>query len=130
MGDVLARLKDTGVTIGEFVVKPVQLAALLGMIRDGAVSNTAAKTIFAQMAEGGGDPVAIAEREGLRQVGDDNQLIAWIDQVLTANPDEASRFAAGDRKLLGVLVGMVMKASGGKADPRKVNQLLSKRIRV
>jgi aspartyl-tRNA(Asn)/glutamyl-tRNA(Gln) amidotransferase subunit B len=130
MGDVLARLKDTGVTIGEFVVKPVQLAALLGMIRDGAVSNTAARTIFAQMADGGGDPVAIAEREGLRQVGDDNQLIAWIDQVLTANPDEASRFAAGDKKLLGVLVGMVMKASGGKADPRKVNQLLSKRIRV
>jgi len=118
------------VTIGEFVVKPVQLAALLGMIRDGAVSNTAARTIFAQMDDGGGDPVAIAEREGLRQVGDDNQLIAWIDQVLTANPDEASRFAAGDRKLLGVLVGMVMKASGGKADPRKVNQLLSKRIRV
>ena len=130
MGDVLARLKDSGVTIEEFAVKPPRLAALLGMIRDGAISNTAAKTIFAHMAEGGGDPVAIAEREGLRQVGDDNQLIDWIEQVLAANPDEARRFEAGDRKLLGVLVGLVMKASGGKADPRKVNQLLSKRIGV
>ena len=130
MGDVLARLNDSGSSIREFAVKPSQLAALLGMVRDGTVSNTAAKTIFAQMADGGGDPVAIAERAGLRQVGDDDQLSAWIDQVLAANPDEARRFEAGDRKLLGVLVGMVMKVSGGKADPRKVNQLLSKRASV
>jgi aspartyl-tRNA(Asn)/glutamyl-tRNA(Gln) amidotransferase subunit B len=127
MGDVLARLNDSGLSIQEFAVKPPQLAALLAMVRDGTVSNTAAKAIFTRMAEGGGDPVAIAEREGLRQVGDDDQLSAWIDQVLTANPDEARRFDAGDKKLLGVLVGMVMKVSGGKADPRKVNQLLSKR---
>jgi aspartyl-tRNA(Asn)/glutamyl-tRNA(Gln) amidotransferase subunit B len=127
MGDVHARLNDSGLSIQKFAVKPPQLAALLAMVRDGTVSNTAAKTIFTRMAEGGGDPVAIAEREGLRQVGDDDQLSAWIDQVLTANPDEARRFEAGDKKLLGVLVGMVMKVSGGKADPRKVNQLLSKR---
>ena len=75
----------------------------------------------------GGDPVAIADREGLRQVGDDNQLVEWIQQVLAANPDEARRFDAGDRKLLGVLVGKVMKVSGGKADPKKVNQLLAGR---
>jgi aspartyl-tRNA(Asn)/glutamyl-tRNA(Gln) amidotransferase subunit B len=127
MGDVLARLKESGTTIAGFVVRPVQLAALLGMVRDGTVSNTAAKAIFAHMVQGGEDPMVIADREGLRQVGDDTQLIAWIDQVLAANPDEARRFMAGDKKLLGVLVGMVMKASGGKADPRKVNQLLGKR---
>ena len=127
MGSVLARLKDSGESINEFKVSPSQLAALLGMVRDGSVSNTAAKTIFAHMAEGGGDPVAIADREGLRQVGDDNQLVEWIQQVLAANPDEARRFDAGDRKLLGVLVGKVMKVSGGKADPKKVNQLLAGR---
>ena len=130
MGSVLARLKDSGESITEFKVEPQKLAELLGMVRDGSVSNTAAKTIFAQMAEGGGDPAEIADREGLRQVGDDNQLVAWIEQVLAANPEEASRFEAGDRKLLGVLVGKVMKASGGKADPRKVNQLLGKRSAV
>ena len=61
-------------------------------------------------------------------MGDDTQLVAWIDQVMAANPDEARRFEAGDRKLLGVLVGKVMKASGGKADPKKVNQLLASRL--
>jgi len=53
---------------------------------------------------------------------------ALIDQVLAANPGEASRFLAGEKKLLGVLVGLVMKASGGKADPKKVNRLLSERV--
>jgi aspartyl-tRNA(Asn)/glutamyl-tRNA(Gln) amidotransferase subunit B len=128
MGSVLARLKDSDETMREFKVEPQKLAALLAMVREGSVSNTAAKTIFAQMAESGGDPAAIAEREGLRQVSDDSQLIAWIDQVMAAHPDEARRFEAGDRKLLGVLVGMVMKASGGKADPKKVNLLLGKRV--
>ena len=127
MGEVLARLKDAGISIGEFVVTPGRLAVLLGMVRDGIVSNSAAKTIFAQMARSGEDPAVIADREGLRQVGDDARLVAWIDEVLAAHPDEAGRFLAGEKKLLGVLVGQVMKASGGKADPRKVNQLLAKR---
>jgi aspartyl-tRNA(Asn)/glutamyl-tRNA(Gln) amidotransferase subunit B len=100
------------------------------MVRDGTVSNTAAKVIFAQMVTSGEDPAIIADQEGLRQVGDDAQLIAWIDQVVAANPEEARRFLAGERKLLGVLVGLVMKASGGKADPRKVNQLLASRVGV
>jgi aspartyl-tRNA(Asn)/glutamyl-tRNA(Gln) amidotransferase subunit B len=130
MGDVLARLKESGGSISEFGVAPTQLAALLGMVRDGTVSNTAAKVIFAQMVTSGEDPAIIADQEGLRQVGDDAQLIAWIDQVVAANPEEARRFQAGERKLLGVLVGLVMKASGGKADPRKVNQLLARRVGV
>jgi aspartyl-tRNA(Asn)/glutamyl-tRNA(Gln) amidotransferase subunit B len=127
MGEVLARLKDAGISIGALPVTPSQLAALLGMVRDGTVSNSAAKAIFAQMAKSGEDPAVIADREGLRQVGDDAQLVAWIDEVLTAHPDEARRFLGGERKLLGVLVGLVMKASGGRADPRKVNELLAKR---
>jgi aspartyl-tRNA(Asn)/glutamyl-tRNA(Gln) amidotransferase subunit B len=128
MGEVLARLKDAGISIRELSVTPAQLAALLGMVRDGTVSNSAAKVIFAQMSKSGEDPAVIADREGLRQVGDDAQLAVWIDEVLTAHPDEAGRFLAGEKKLLGVLVGQVMKASGGKADPRKVNQLLAERF--
>jgi len=127
MGEVLARLNDSGITIGEFAVAASQLAALLGMVRDGTVSNSAAKAIFARMAKGGEDPAVIADREGLRQVGDDAQLAAWVDEVLVAHPDEARRFLAGEKKLIGVLVGMVMKASGGRADPRRVNQLLALR---
>jgi aspartyl-tRNA(Asn)/glutamyl-tRNA(Gln) amidotransferase subunit B len=120
-------LNDAGVSIESLRVTPKQLGGLLDLVRDGTVSNSAAKTIFAQMFESGEDAAVIADREGLRQVGDDGQLVAWIDQVLAANPDETRRFLAGERKLLGVLVGMVMKTSGGKADPKKVNRLLSER---
>jgi aspartyl-tRNA(Asn)/glutamyl-tRNA(Gln) amidotransferase subunit B len=128
MGEVMKRLNDAGVDIGAVRVAPKQLGSLLDLVRDGVVSNSAAKTIFARMFESGEDAAVIADREGLRQVGDDGQLVSWIDQVLAANPDETRRFLAGEKKLLGVLVGLVMKASGGKADPKKVNRLLSERV--
>lgn len=127
MGVVLARLNDTGSALQDLPVTPHRLAALLDLVRDGAVSNNAAKTIFARMAESGEEPGVIADREGLRQVGDERQLDEWIDSVLAEHPAEAARFRAGDRKLLGVLVGLVMKKSGGRADPRKVNQRLGGR---
>lgn len=103
---------------------PANLAALLDMVRVGEVSNSAAKTIFTHMIESGEAPALIADREGLRQVGDDSQLTTWIDEVLRSNPEEAARYLAGEKKLLGVLVGKVMKASGGTADPKKVNRML------
>lgn len=62
------------------------------------------------------------------QVSDDAALAAWVDEVWAAHPDEVRRLAAGEKKLLGVLVGAVMKRSGGRADPRKVNQLLAARL--
>jgi Asp-tRNA(Asn)/Glu-tRNA(Gln) amidotransferase B subunit len=83
--------------------------------------------VFAVMARTGEAPAAIAEREGLLQVSDDGRLREWVDGVLAAHPDEAARFAAGDRKLQGFLVGLVMKASKGSADPKRVNQLLVER---
>jgi aspartyl-tRNA(Asn)/glutamyl-tRNA(Gln) amidotransferase subunit B len=70
----------------------------------------------------------VAEREGLTQVSDDAPLRAWIDEVWAEHPGEAGRFAAGERKLQGVLVGLVMKKSKGSADPKRVNQLLAERV--
>ena len=93
MGEVMARLNDAGVGIDALRVTPRQLGGLLDLVRDGVVSNSAAKTIFARMFESGEDAAVIADREGLRQVGDDRQLSAWVDEVLAANPDEARRFA-------------------------------------
>jgi len=80
------------------------------------------------MALEGGAPKGIAEREGLLQVSDDGALAAWVEEVWAAHPDEVQRLAAGEQKLLGVLVGAVMKRSGGRADPRKVNQLLAAKL--
>jgi aspartyl-tRNA(Asn)/glutamyl-tRNA(Gln) amidotransferase subunit B len=127
MGEVLAQLNSRGQTIVDLRVSVANLAALLDMVRAGEVSNSAAKTVFTRMIESGESPAVIADREGLRQVGDDSQLSKWIDDVFASSPDEAKRYLAGEKKLVGVLVGKVMKASGGKADPKKVNQLLSAR---
>jgi len=127
MGEVLAVLKNTGVPLDRFSVRPADLATLLDMVRSGAVSNSAAKRIFALMVQTGDRPEQIAEREGLAQVGDEAQLTAWVDQVIADKAAEWQRYLAGEKKLLGVFVGAVMKSSGGRADPRKVNQLLATR---
>jgi len=127
MGEVLATLKNSGGRLEEFRIRPADLAKLIGLVSGGTVSNTAAKRIFALMLESGHAPAAIAEREGLVQVRDAGELERWVDEVLAENPREAERFRAGEKKLLGVLVGQVMKKSKGRADPRAVNQLLSER---
>jgi aspartyl-tRNA(Asn)/glutamyl-tRNA(Gln) amidotransferase subunit B len=127
MGEVLAALKSTGRGIASFPVRPDALSALLQMVRDGVVSHSAAKQIFGIMVASGDAPRQIAERERLLKVTDDSALLGWIDDVLSQHPDEAKRFLAGERRLQGVLVGHVMKRSGGSADPKRVNQLLASR---
>ena len=128
MGEVLAALKSTGQDIARFSVRPEELAALLALVRDGKVSHTAAKQIFATMVASGGAPGEIAAREGLLKVSDDGALARWLDEVIAENPKEAERFAAGEKKLQGVLIGAVMKKSKGSADPKKLAQLLVERF--
>ncbi|HEX3465116.1 MAG TPA: Asp-tRNA(Asn)/Glu-tRNA(Gln) amidotransferase subunit GatB, partial [Candidatus Elarobacter sp.] len=128
MGEVLARVKADGVDLDTFRVRPHDLAELLNLVRDGVVSHTAAKQVFARMAETGDPPAQIAEREGLVKVDDDAQLAGWLDEVLAEMPTEAARYRAGEKKLQGVLIGAVMKKSKGRADPRKLNQLLASRL--
>ncbi len=127
LGEVLATLKASAVEVEHLRVRPTDLARLLDLVRDGVVSNSTAKRIFARMVETGDRPEQIAEREGLIQVGDEAALLGWIDEVWGEHPAEARRFAAGERKLQGVLVGLVMKKSNGRADPKRVNQLLASR---
>jgi aspartyl-tRNA(Asn)/glutamyl-tRNA(Gln) amidotransferase subunit B len=127
LGEVLATLKSAGIGIGALRVTPSSLADLLGLVRDGVVSHTAAKQIFGIMTQSGDAARAIAERERLLKVGDDDALVRWIDEVFAENPGEAGRFVRGERRLQGVLVGLVMKKSNGSADPKRVNQLLGAR---
>ena len=128
MGEVLAQLKTGGGDIATFRVRPQDLAGLLDLVRDGLLSHTAAKQVFAGMVVTGDPAAQIAEREKLVKVDDDAQLAAWLDEVVTEMPKEAERFRAGEKKLQGVLVGAVMKKSKGRADPRKLNQLLASRL--
>ncbi len=127
IGDVLAALNHEKIEISDFRVAPRALAQLLDLVRDGRLSRNAAKQVFATMRSTGDDAASIAEREGLLQVSDDAALSGWIDAVWKAHAAEVQRFVAGEQKLLGVLVGLVMKESKGRADPKRVNQLLASR---
>ena len=127
LGPVLAAVKASGCSLLEHAVDPARLGALIKLEAQGDVSNTAARQIFTMMEQEPSEPLTIATRDGLLKVSDDSALVAWIDEVFAESPSEAARFMAGERKLQGVLVGMVMKKSKGSADPKKVNQLLAAR---
>jgi aspartyl-tRNA(Asn)/glutamyl-tRNA(Gln) amidotransferase subunit B len=128
VGDVLAALNHERITLAEFPVRPAALAELLDAVRGGKLSRNAAKQVFLAMRTTGESAAVIAERAGLLQVSDDAALSGWIDAVWTRQTAEVDRLLAGESKLLGVLVGMVMKESRGRADPRRVNQLLLSRL--
>jgi aspartyl-tRNA(Asn)/glutamyl-tRNA(Gln) amidotransferase subunit B len=127
MGEVSAVLRSSGQSISAFRVRPADLAQLLNLVRDGTISHTAAKKVFARMVETGKPAPQVAADEGLLLVGDQAAIAAWVDEVLLEHPEEAARYLGGEKKLQGVLVGFVMKKSQGRADPKRVNQLLSSR---
>ncbi|GJG87584.1 aspartyl/glutamyl-tRNA(Asn/Gln) amidotransferase subunit B [Gemmatimonadetes bacterium T265] len=128
--DVLTALNETGESVQQFAVRvrPEDLAALLGMVRDGSLSRAAGTAVFGIMRRTGESAAMIAERDQLTQVSDDAPLRRWIDEVFDERPDEARRYLAGERKLQGVLVGLVMKKSKGTADPKRLNALLAARL--
>ena len=127
MGEVQAAVNASGAGLEQLRVRPADLAQLIKLVRDGMVSHAAGKKIFSLMLESGKPAAQIAHDESLLKVGDDNALTGWIDEVIAEHPGEAARYLAGEKKLQGVLVGFVMKKSGGKADPKRVNQLLMSR---
>lgn len=127
LGTVLASVNASGLELSAHPVSVDRLAGLIALEAAGDVSNTAARQLFGMLEVQDGDPREMARTAGLLQVRDDAALVSWIDEVLAENPAEAARFVGGEKKLQGVLVGLVMKKSKGAADPKKVNQLLASR---
>jgi aspartyl-tRNA(Asn)/glutamyl-tRNA(Gln) amidotransferase subunit B len=114
---------------GRFAVAPDALAELIGMVRDGSVSHQAGRKVYEALAGSGGAPLAVAERLGLLQVRDSAAIERWIEEVLAAYPDEVARYRGGEVKLLGFLIGLVMKQSHGAADPKSVQSVLAAKLR-
>jgi glutaminyl-tRNA synthetase len=105
-----------------------ELASVLGLLGAGAISGKGARKVLAALIEGGGDPAAIVRRLGLEQVSDSAALEPEIDAVLAACADEVARYRGGETRLLGFLLGQVMKRTRGKADPKQVRELLTARL--
>jgi aspartyl-tRNA(Asn)/glutamyl-tRNA(Gln) amidotransferase subunit B len=128
MGEVSRRLNASEMTIEQAPVSAVQLAALIGRISDNTISNNAAKQVFDALWNKEGEVDAIIDAKGLKQINDSSALEAIIDEVLAANPKNVEEFKAGNTKALNGLVGPIMKASKGKANPAQVNELLLKKL--
>ena len=124
MGEVARTLHTAGATIGQSRVTPQALAGLIALIDQGTVSSTIAKDVFEKMWSSGRQASAIVEAEGLAQINDTGALAAAVADVIAAQPDTVAQYRAGQTKVLGFLVGQVMKATGGKASPKVVNELL------
>jgi Asp-tRNA(Asn)/Glu-tRNA(Gln) amidotransferase B subunit len=107
---------------------PGELARLVALVDRGVVSRLAAKGVLGEMAERGGDPEAIVERLGLRQVGDRGALSGHVDTVLAEWPGKVDEYRGGKKGLLGFFVGQVVRASGGGADPKVVKEILEERL--
>ncbi len=129
MGEVSRRLNAEERDIAEAPVSALQLAALIARIADGTVSNNAAKQVMDSLWTGEGvDVDAVIEAKGLKQMNDTGALEKIIDEVIAANPDNVAQFKAGKDKAFNALVGQVMKASKGKANPQQVNDLLRQKL--
>ena len=130
MGEVAATLNREEKDIADSPVQAPALAALIGRIIDGTISNKIARDVFAAMwaGEHGGQPDAIIEARGLKQISDTGAIGAMIDEVLAANPAIVAEYRAGKQKAFNSLVGQIMKAAKGKANPQQVNELLKQKL--
>ena len=133
MGDLFRAIKerrlDAALRIEAWPVPAADLARMVRMVDHGTISGKLAKTVFTAMIETGKDPDAVVREKGLEQVSDTGALEAAVDEVLSACAAQVAEFRAGKEKVLGFLVGQVMKATRGKANPQMVNEILGRKLR-
>jgi aspartyl-tRNA(Asn)/glutamyl-tRNA(Gln) amidotransferase subunit B len=129
INELAGRLNKEGKSIEESPVSTGQLGTILDLIRDGTISGKIAKDVFEIVWDEGGEPAAIVEARGLKQVTDTGAIEKVVDEIIAANPDKAAQ-AVAKPTMIGWFVGQVMKSSGGKANPQAVNALLKKKLGI
>jgi aspartyl-tRNA(Asn)/glutamyl-tRNA(Gln) amidotransferase subunit B len=128
MGDLLRELKKDGKDIVDCPVSPSALVDMLKLIESGTISGNIAKGIFEEMYQTQKSAGSIVEEKGLKQITDSSAIEKIVAEVIQANPSQVEELKGGKEKVLGFLVGQVMKASKGKANPGMVNKLLKEQI--
>jgi aspartyl-tRNA(Asn)/glutamyl-tRNA(Gln) amidotransferase subunit B len=126
--ELFGRLNKLGIEIADSPISTAQLSGLLALIEDNTISGKIAKTVFDKMFESGKPAKQIVEEEGLVQVTDTGAIEKAIDDVIAANGDKVAEYRSGKDKLFGFFVGQVMKATGGKANPAMLNDLLKAKL--
>jgi aspartyl-tRNA(Asn)/glutamyl-tRNA(Gln) amidotransferase subunit B len=129
INELAGRLNREGLSIEESPVSSGQLGAIIDLIGAGTISGKIAKDVFEIVWSEGGDPVEIVEARGLRQLTDTGAIEKLVEEIVAANPDKVAQ-AQAKPAMLGWFVGQVMKASGGKANPRAVNALLREKLGI
>ena len=125
--EVARELKEK--EIDELKFDASQIAQLIKMVDDATISNKIAKQVFEEMVTSGENPRKIVETKGLIQISDPAQIVPIIDEIIAKNPENVEKFKAGNKKLLGFFVGQVLKATGGKANPQVVNELVAQKLK-
>lgn len=119
---------ERGVDLAELEITPAQVARVVALIKEGKLTNKLARQAVDGVLAGEGDVDEVVEARGLEVVRDDGAIEAAVDEALAANPDIVEKYKAGNKKVVGAIVGQVMKATRGKADPAQVNQLIAKKL--
>ena len=128
MSELFGSLNRAEIAVSESPVSAPALGGLVDLIADGTISGRIAKDVFADMFKTGKPAAEIVEERGLKQVSDTGALEAAVVEVMDANPDRVTDYRGGNQKLVGWFMGQIMKASGGKANPKMVNQLLREKL--
>jgi len=128
MGELLRTLKERGQEIGDVPIPPAALAGLIALVDKGTISSSIGKGVFAKMYDSGRSADEIVREEGLAQNSDADALSEIVAQVITRNAETARQYRAGKKQTFGFLVGQVMKASGGKANPKLASDLVKRAL--
>ncbi len=128
LGDVMALVNANGISVGASKLSPDSFAALVKLSAAGRVNGPTVKELLPELFLQGGDPEEIVRARGLETVSDDSSYEAWVDEALAKNPNPVADYKAGKKTALSFLVGQVMKASKGKADPKRVSGLLISKL--
>ena len=127
-GEITASLRRREVPLSEVPLAGADLAALTGLVSNGKVSQSAAREVLEGVMDGEGRPSEVARARNLEQISDRSALEEVVEEMMAAHPEAVERYRAGEKKVRGFLVGQVMRATSGRADPREVNRILSARL--
>jgi len=128
-GELFALLNDKNLEISKSPISAKNLSKLINLIKDGTISGKIAKSVFEIMVTDDKNPVDIVKEKNLKQQSDPKELEKLIDKVVNENPDKVKEYKSGKEKLFGFFVGQAMKASGGKANPQLINDILKNKLK-